>query len=84
MKLNITKKKFKYNMEFRSYSQLQNYISQQPRHQFIGFVTNKTLIKWKIPIHIDSKDNKYIFQHGNNFSIYTITQKINFLSKYSI
>ena len=63
-------------MEFRSYYQLQNYIYQQPRFQFIGFVTNKTLIKWKIPIIIDSPDNL------NNFSIYTTTQKINFLSKY--
>ena len=69
-------------MEFKSYSKLQEYIYQQPRYQFIGFVTNKTLKKWKIPIILDSPDNKHIYQHSNNFSIYTITQKINFLSKY--
>ena len=64
-------------MEFRSYSHLLNYISQQPRYKFIGFVTNKTLIKWKIPINLDSPDIKHIYQHGNNFSIYYITQNKN-------
>ena len=62
-------------MEFRSYSHLLNYITQQPHHQFIGYVTNKTIIKWKLPIPTDSPDIKYIYQHDNNFYIYCITQK---------
>ena len=70
-------------MEWRSKKQLDEYIFSQNRNQFIGFVTNKTLSKWQIPIPSTTPEIKYIYQNGNNFSIYTFHQNINLISKYN-
>ena len=69
-------------MEFRSYSKLQSFISQKPRYEYIGYITNKTILKWNLPIPTDTPDIKYIYQNGNNFCIYNLTQNVNPLTKY--
>ena len=69
-------------MEFRSYSKLQSFISQKTRYEYIGYITNKTILKWNLPIPTDSPDIKYIYQNNNNFHIYNLTKITTPLSKY--
>ena len=70
-------------MEWRSKKQLDEYIFfTQNRNEVIGWVSDKTLFKWQIPIPSPTPEIKYIYQHGNNFSIYTFHQNIDFISKY--
>ena len=52
--------------EWRSKKQLEEYLMEKQRWEIIGFVTHKTLKKWKEEINCNDED-MYVLQKGKEY-----------------
>ena len=68
--------------EWRSRKEFEEYISIEKRWEIIGWISHKTLQKWKIDINNRIKDDIYILQEGDKHFYFIITCNNKFAYNY--